>query len=362
MKLKFLWIILLANLMCASSFAQPFIENQKVIGGNNFDGNIVRVAVLKNGGLIVGGSSYSNKSGEKTQNIRGSNDYWIVKLNSNNQIEWDKTIGGIFDDNFKSVIQTSDGGYALIGESTSITSVEKDDDSHGLTDYWIVKLDKKGNVEWDKTIGGSGSEYIDNIVQTSDGGYILAGSSDSYRSGDKTEDSRGFFDYWVVKLDKYGNIQWDKTIGGDNYEFLSGVELTSDGGVVLAGFSLSNMSGEKTENSRGDYDYWIVKLNKEGHIQWDKTIGGSGADFGRGIKQTDEGGYVISGISNSNISGEKTENGRGFFDYWVVQLDKMGNFKKDKTIGGSGDDTEVWCLEKTSDGGYILGGTSNSYI
>lgn len=362
MKLKILWIMLIANIFCATAFSQPVIVAQKVIGGSNFDGGNVGVAVLKNGGLVVGGNSYSNKSGDKTQNIRGNNDYWITNLNKSGKIQWDKTIGGILNDDFKSVIQTSDGGYALIGESSSYISDEKDEDSRGNTDYWIVKLDNKGNIEWNKTIGGAGNEYIDNVVQTSDGGYILAGSSDSYRSGEKSEDSRGFFDYWVVKLDKNGNVQWDKTIGGSDYEFLSGVELTTDGGVVLAGFSQSSISGEKTENSRGGYDYWIVKLNKEGRIQWDKTIGGDGGDFGRGIQQSDDGGYVMSGISNSNISGEKTDYNRGFFDYWVIKLDKDGKFKKDKTIGGYGDDNEVWCLEKTSDGGYIFGGNSNSYI
>src|SRR5213075_2947312 len=127
MKLKILWIILLANFVCIGSFAQPVIQAQKVLGGNNTDGFKVSLAVLENGGLVVGGASYSNKSGEKTQNIRGSNDYWIIKMNDNGKIDWDKTIGGIFDDNFKAVIQTSDGGYALIGESSSITSVEKDE-------------------------------------------------------------------------------------------------------------------------------------------------------------------------------------------------------------------------------------------
>lgn len=368
MKLKILCMILLANFIFASSFTQPVIEAQKVLGGSNYDGGIVNLSVTNGHGLVVGGSSYSNKTGEKSQNIRGSNDYWVIQLKQNGKIEWDRTVGGMFNDNFKSVIQTSDGGYALIGESNSITSVEKDEDSRGSTDYWIVKLNKKGNVEWNKTIGGSGTEYIDNIVQTDDGGYILAGSSDSYGSADtlafteKSEDSRGFFDYWAVKLDKNGNIQWDKTIGGNDNEFCSGVELTNDGGVILSGFSISNISGEKTENIRGGFDYWIVKLDNEGNIQWDKTIGGNDGDFGRGIKQTSDGGYVISGISNSNMSGEKTENGRGFFDYWVVKLDKTGNFIKDKTIGGNGDDTEVWSLEKTSDGGYIFGGTSNSNI
>ena len=262
----------------------------------------------------------------------------------------------------KSIIETSDGGYALIGESNSPISVEKDEDSRGSADYWFVKLDNKGNVEWNKTIGGTGHNYADNIVQTKDGGYVIMGSSDSFQSFEKSENSHGVFDYWVVRVDKKGNILWDKTLGGDNFEFGSPIELTSDGGMLVGGFSSSNISFEKTENSRGDYDYWVVKLDKYGHVQWDKTIGGSGGDFCRGIQQTNNGGYVLAGFSNSNISGEKSENSRGGQDYWVVKLNSVGQLLKQKTIGGNADDNDVWNLEKTKDGGFIFGSGSLSGI
>jgi hypothetical protein len=353
--------VLLLLLFYSAGLAQPAITGQKTIGGNSFDGFKVDVTVTRDGGLVVGGSSTSNKSGEKTQNFRGSTDCWVLKLKGG-KIQWDRTFGGNITENFKAVIQTSDGGYALIGESDSYISVEKDEYSRGDLDYWLVKLDKDGNIQWNKTIGGFGRELIDNIVQTADGGFILAGTSDSYPAYEKTGFPRGATDYWVVKVDRNGQVLWDKTIGGSAFEFCTGLALTRDGGMIINGFSESNISGEKTENSRGGFDYWVVKLDKQGNIQWDKTIGGDGTDLNRGIYQNVDGSYVINGMSNSNISGEKSEMSRGFFDYWTVMLDKNGHLLRDKTIGGSGDDIEVWSIEKTSDGGYVFGGASNSNI
>jgi hypothetical protein len=361
MKQKFISLAF-AGLAYSFGFTQPVIQNQKTIGGSNYD-ELHSSCVTKDGGLIIAGISYSNKSGEKTQNTRGGSDYWIVKMNRAGKIEWDKTIGGNGDDYCKDVIQTSDGGYAVVGESLSNISVEKSEDSRGFGDYWLVKLDSAGNIQWDKTIGGNNTELIDNLVQTDDGGYILAGSSNSDISGEKTDYCRGNLDIWVVKLDKRGNKVWDKTIGGDNYDLASGVLITNDGGLAIAGFSGSGKSGEKSEENRGvQSDYWIIKLDKKGNIQWDKTIGGAVDDYARGIQQTEDGGYMIAGASNSYLSGEKTDNSRGGYDYWVVKLDSKGQVIWDKTIGGNADDSEVWCLEKTSDGGFIFGGKSSSDI
>jgi hypothetical protein len=155
-----------------------------------------------------------------------------------------------------------------------------------------------------------------------------------------------------------------KTIGGSDYDLCSPVKLTKDGGVILGGFSASNISGEKSENNRGfsGSDFWIVKLDKKGNIQWDKTIGGYGDDYCHSIVQTPNG-YLLGGNSNSNISGEKTANSWGGYDYWVVKLDKQGNRLWDKTIGGSSDEHDMWSLDSTLDGqGYILGGQSYSPI
>jgi len=362
MKKKILLYLLVCGILTSNAIAQqPVIRTQKVIGGSSYDESWCLLKT-RDAGMIVGGFSYSNKSGQKTQNIRGASDYWVVKMDQHGKIEWDKTIGGNGDDYFRSLIQTSDGGYALIGFSYSNISVEKDEDSRGDSDYWMVKLDKHGNIQWNKTIGGSGSEFIAYIRQSSDDGYILAGSSNSNISGEKTEDSRGGFDYWLVKLDKNGEKVWDKTIGGSSDDGCSAVIITSDGGVALGGFSISNASGEKSENSRGLFDLWIVKLDKFGKIEWDKTVGGSDGDFCHSMLQTDDGGYLIGAESSSNTSGEKTEDSRGLADYWLVKLDKNGNKVLDKTIGGDDNDLDVWSLLQTEDKGYIVGGDSFSGI
>jgi hypothetical protein len=209
MKHKYISAIFFTCILHIDAFSQPVLGPQKTFGGSDYD-EFRKLCLTKDGGYIAGGFSYSNASGEKSQDSRGYNDYWIIKANRNGKIQWEKTFGGDWEDNFKSIIQTNDGGYALIGESSSGISGEKTDYCRGSTDYWLVKLDTLGNIQWDKTYGGSGTEFIDDIVQATDGSYILAGSSDSYASGEKTEDTRGSYDMWVVKIDVNGNKLWDK--------------------------------------------------------------------------------------------------------------------------------------------------------
>ena len=175
-------------------------------------------------------------------------------------------------------------------------------------------------IEWQNTIGGSLPDYLNCMQQTSDGGFILAGSSQSGISGDKTEDSQGGSDYWVVKLDAFGNIQWQNSIGGNSDDYLTSIQQTIDGGYILGGYSNSGISGDKTENYQGLYDYWVVKLDATGNIQWQNTIGGNSWDELISIQQTNDGGYILGGHSSSGISGDKTENSQGDYDYWVVKL------------------------------------------
>ncbi|MEO5572206.1 MAG: hypothetical protein ABIT08_12530 [Bacteroidia bacterium] len=224
------------------------------------------------------------------------------------EIEWQNTIGGDSLDEPRSIQQTADGGYILCGFSLSNSSGDKMENCIGNWDYWMVKTDAFGNIQWENTIGGNGWDWPYSIQQTTDGGYILGGFSDSNISGDKTENSNGGYDYWIVKTDSAGNIQWQNTIGGSGYDFLYSIQQTTDGGYILGGFSNSNISGDKTENSNGDKDYWIVKTDAIGNIQWQNTIGGSNRDELLSIQQTDDGGYILGGTSWSNISGDKTEN------------------------------------------------------
>ncbi len=250
-------------------------------------------------------------------------------------IEWQRTIGGSGYDYLRSVQQTFDGGYILGGWSNSNISGDKTENSQGATDYWVVKTDSAGNIQWQKTIGGSGYDWLLSIQQTTDGGYILGGTSDSNTSGDKTENSKGYRDYWILKSDSAGNIQWQKTIGGSNYDELSCIKQTTDGGYILGGKSNSDMSGDKTENSNGGWDYWIVKTDSMGNIQWQNTIGGGGYDYLWYLKQTADSGYILGGMSASFISGDKTDNSKGSHDYWIIKTNVGGTIQWQKTIGGS---------------------------
>jgi hypothetical protein len=219
--------------------------------------------------------------------------------------------------------------------------------------------------QWDKTIGGdSGSDQLYAIRQTIDGGYLLAGNSASApgANSDKTQPSQGLDDYWIVKLNRNGIKVWDKTYGGNNSEFLTCLDLTQDGGFILGGYTKSGLGGDKTQGSRGQFDYWVVKLDSLGNKIWDSTIGGNADDYLNAIKQTSDGGYILAGTSNSPISGEKSQAARNYTeDYWIVKINSVGTKVWDKTFGGNFEDV-LYSVQQTADGGFILGGGSRSGI
>lgn len=344
-----------------SAFAQaPAVEWQTTIGGNKID-LMYAVQITSNGGCVIGGSSNSGLTGEKSQGSKGGFDYWIAKLDKSGSILWDKTYGGDDVDYLISITATSDGGFLLAGVSESGISGDKSQGKFGNYDYWIVKIDGSGNFQWDKTLGGNKGDFLNCVLQTKDGGYLLAGHSESGISGSKTESSRGFFDYWIVKTDASGNKLWDKTYGSTTSDYLYSVLQTSDGKYYLNGTSGSKAGADKTEDSKGGMDYWFLKLNEDGSKVWDKTIGGSGTDFAYAIKKVSSGGFMLGGYSDSNISGDKTADCNGLYDYWLVKVDQNGNVQWDKTIGGD-DEDELYSLDQTSDGGFILGGYSESGI
>ncbi|WP_460922092.1 PKD domain-containing protein [Pontibacter brevis] len=334
----------------------------KTYGGNN-DDLLTSSQQTVDGGYILGGYSYSNAGGDKSTDevVRGGADYWVVKLDALGNKQWDKTFGGNDNDFLQSLQQTVDGGYVLGGYSYSNAGGDKsaDDVVRGGADYWVVKLDALGNKEWDKTIGGAGEDFMFAIQQTNDQGFILGGHSKSNISGDKSANGRGGEDYWVVKLDVSGNKLWDKTIGGNSGDFLRDLEQTTDGGYILGGYSYSSNSSHKSEPLRGNADYWVVKLDASGIKQWDKTFGGSDIDHLRSLKQTADEGYILGGYSKSNKGGEKSEDSKGSYDYWVIKLDGSGSMQWDRTIGGSSFE-DLFTLQQTIEGGYLVGGYTNS--
>ena len=358
-------IILFLSLTNTPVSAQE-IEWQNSIGGSGDDW-INSIERTFDGGYILGCSSVSNISGDKTENCIGNDDYWIIKVDLLGNIQWQNTIGGVGSDYLMSIISTADGGFFLGGVSNSGISGDKTDNfigSGNAVDFWVLKTDSLGNILWQKTIGGSGNDFLNAVEVTNDGGYILGGRSNSNISGNKTENSFGQDDYWFVKLDSIGNVEWDKTIGGSSDDFLYSIQQTIDNGFILGGMSESNISGVKNENCIGGEDFWILKIDEIGTIQWQNTIGGSGSELFTSIKQNSDGGYLVSGSSASDISGDKTENSvgdLGYTDYWIIKTDSLGNIQWDKTIGGNCAD-RLNSLRLTNDGGYLLGGWSCSDI
>ena len=351
-----------------------------IIWQNDFGGNdadyLYAVQETSDKGFILGGSSNSALSGIKTEDnigAPGTNDYWIVKVDSLGNFEWENTIGGNSQDWLTSIEQTSDGGYIIGGYSASGISGDKTEAANigggwGY-DYWVVKTDSLGTIEWENTIGGTGDDWLKSLKQTSDDGYILGGFSNSGISGDKTEPTVGLTaasDYWIIKIDSTGEIEWQKTIGGNDWDYINSIDQTSDGNYILGGYSFSGISGDKSESVIGYDDYWVIKINSFGGILWQNTLGGYSSDRLYSIKQTVDGGYILGGHSDSNISPDKSEGGFGSYDFWVVKLNSIGSIEWDKTLGGNDYDylysVEQVHDEPTSNEGYIIGGTAQSGI
>lgn len=326
-------------------------------------------------GFILAGSSLSNKTGNKTDNNHGDLDYWIWKMTEKGELDWQKSIGGKGFDLLQSIKGTRDGGFILGGTSSSGNSFEKKEDCKGLTDFWVIKLDASGNEQWQRTIGGDGQDELLCAFQTKDGGYVLGGSSSSSPSSitnvktegkmaesstidlyGKSEKSRGNMDYWVVKLDKQGVIEWQKTYGGRYADLLRSMEQTTDNGYILAGYSNSPLSGDKTDGNKGVGDYWIVKIDDIGAIQWQKTYGADGDDQPYVIHQTTEGGYIVGGNSNSKNAltslGGIVANGT---DFWVLKLDAEGGVIWSKTYDFGKVDI-LTSLVENKDHTYLIGG------
>ncbi len=337
---------------------------QNTLGGTTGD-QVYEIEQTTDGGYIVGGYSYSNICEDKSEDNKGVNakDYWVVKLNDVGDIEWENTIGGVGEDFLWSTKQTSDGGYIVGGYSHSKISGDKIETTIGGDDYdfWILKLDDAGEIVWQNDIGGNGDDELYTIIQTADGGYIAGGESTSGISGDKSEASYGEADFWVVKLFENGTVEWEKTIGGSGDDELKSIVQTDDGGYILGGTSDSDISGNKTENSKGDEDIWIVKIDALGNILWQKTIGGNKEDGLSHVEQTNDNNFIIAGHSKSGNSGDISEINNGSDDFWILKIDANGNLLWQKTIGGNGSDIPYWIMQ-CADGGYILGGDSASEL
>jgi hypothetical protein len=368
--MKTLYILLLISSTFLITAQAPAIDWQKTLGGNQ-DERIRSIISTADGGYVFGSYTASSQSFDVTQVNHGATDYWIVKTNTIGTIQWQKCIGGSGGEGDPQIVATADGGYIVGADSTSNISGNKTENCYGASDYWVVKLDSVGNVVWDKTLGGINTDTFSCIVATNDGGCLVGGTSRSNASGNKTENIIGFelgsdnVDYWVVKLNAVGGIEWQNTIGGYGDDRLTSIVASPDGGYLIGGFSVSGVSGDKTENNKGFGDYWILKLDAIGNILWDKTIGGDSSDRMTSIINTNDNGFLVGGYSTSGISGDKTAvsyDNDGFTpDYWVVKLGETGNIIWQRTLGGLGWD-QLTSLCQDGSGNFLIGGGSDANL
>jgi len=324
---------------------------QSTLGGSS-DDRAYSIDQTADGGYIMAGSTGSS-DGDVTGSHGGPADVWLVKLDQNGTLLWQKCLGGTGEDVAYAVRQTSDGGYVFAGNTTS-------DDwdvsgNHGGSDYWVVKVDTVGGVVWQATIGGSDYDIAASIRETSDGGYVVAGRSHSM-DGDVTS-GHGDADAWIVKLDANGALVAQHALGGSSYDRVSSIEESTDGGFIAIGTSMSN-DGDVSGSHGSGGDAWVVKLDAGLGLSWQKALGGSNVDSGNSIQQEVDGGYVLLGMSASN-NGDVTLN-HGPFDYWIAKIDAIGNVEWQLTMGGDGSDEGV-CLDRTTDGGYVCCGDIKSF-
>ncbi|MBK6484565.1 MAG: T9SS type A sorting domain-containing protein [Chitinophagaceae bacterium] len=333
---------------CNTYIDEPFIEWSKCLGGNG-DDQPYSIQQTSDYGYIVAGKSTSD-NGDLTSN-NGSYDFWIIRLDSEGGVIWQKSLGGDLADVANEIRETADGGFLVAGYARS-----SDGDvtgNHGSDDAWLVKFDASGTLEWQKCLGGTDSDYANSILQTPDGGYIIAGSTSS-DNGD-VSGSHGSSDIWLVKTDASGNILWQHCYGGTLEEIATAVKKTSDNGYIVAGYSNSN-DGDLSSNA-GGYDYWIIKTDEMGNVEWQRSFGGSNWDWAYDIHQTLDGGYVVGGTTLSH-DGEVVGS-NGSWDFWILKLDALGNLQWQKCLGGSSSD-RLYELAQTQGGTYIVSGSTNS--
>jgi hypothetical protein len=330
------------------------IQWEHSLGGSQMEQITGEVQQTLDGGYIVAGASNSN-DGDVTGHHGTStySDFWVIKLSDSGSIQWQRSYGGSLDDYCTSVEQTKDSGYILTGWTSS-----NDGDvtaGPGYPDFWIVKLDDTGSIQWQKTIGGLSEDHGNCIRQTSDGGYIVTGYI--WAGGGNVTSVQGWVDFWVVKLSDTGSIQWQNTLGGSDGDVPYTVDETFDGGYIVCGWAYSD-DGHVTGN-HGDEDYWIVKLDSSGVLQWQKAFGGTEIDRGGGGLQTSDKGYLVFGASCSN-NGDVTGHHGGISsgDCWIVKTDSAGALIWQASYGGTNNDGGV--IMPTVGGGYIIGGYSFS--
>lgn len=354
--LLFQWLLNCSNTDDSIPNSEVNISFVKTFGGSKND-SAQSIVPTSDGGYVVLGFTQS-MDGDITDKHNESFDYWVLKFNAEDQLEWQKIYGGSADERGSDIIQTQDGGYAIIGFSFS-----SDGDvsvNNGLQDFWFVKLDANGSILWQKSFGFHGADSGISVIQTNDQGYLISGVLDVTASGglgnlSRNENRHAGGDYWVLKLTSAGDLEWSRYFGGNFTDTPYGIVQTEDNGYIIAGSSDSDDTD--ISSHIGSYDFWVLRISASGDLIWEKSFGGEQIDEARAIVESGDGNYIIAGDTRSNNNDVSHNNGAA--DLWIIKISPNGNLLWEKTIGGSSFDV-ARALVKTQDNGFLLAGSSRS--
>ncbi|MDR2275815.1 MAG: T9SS type A sorting domain-containing protein [Sphingobacterium sp.] len=306
---------------------------------------------------LISGSTIQTKSqspSAKSQQQNNGYDLHLVKLNQQGELVWEKYLAGQKHDYLSASVSTQEGGFLIAGTSYSGKGLDKNDDSKGGSDLWLVRLNEFGDELWQKTMGTASDEEARAIVQTTDLGFFVAGNVQNSSKGYGSKDA------WIIRLDKNGKELSEIILGGKGLDEVEKMIPTRDGGVLLGIYSRSSIGGSKKTENSGEGDYWIVKLDKNGKVEWEKNYGGKGDDHLRTLALTSTG-YLIGGESRSERSGNKTVGIEEGTDLWLIALGERGeeqwqksyNFKNRDILMGM---SVIHSADDKTSKGILLGG------
>lgn len=325
----------------------------RVYGGSNED-RLLKIRKCSEGGYIAIGYTTSS-NGDILSPNKGMHDYWILRIAVDGNIIWSKTFGSTGYDDPYDIIETNDQGFIIVGSLGM-----NDGDAAGLTlkgsnDAWIIKINASGNIVWQKAYGSSKSDYASTIVQVSNKSYIVCGRA-SAGDGDLTLNN-GAADLWVFKITDVGILLWSKNFGGSNTEMANCVFKNSDGDVLIG--ASSNSSDKDVKNHYGDNDYWLVKIDTNGNLYWQKNYGGTKDDQIKSIVESSEGGYLLVGNSNSSDHDAIGLHGTLYNDILAIKINDTGKVDWSKMYGGTSSESGGICYQ-LGDSSYVLSAITNS--
>ncbi|WP_054560094.1 hypothetical protein [Croceitalea dokdonensis] len=328
--------------------------------GGSGDDSPRSIVPTQDGGFAVFGftNSIDGDLAGKSLNV---NDYWLLKFDALGNLEWNTTYGGSKDDRGQKAIQTADGGYAITGYAMSDDG--DGSNNEGFHDNWVLRLDANGEILWEKSFGFSGHDHSYDIIETVDGGFFFSGFLDVTSSNGEGSTNKGsghtahgVGEFWGTRLDADGNMLWRRYFGGTNNDRAFGVVQANDGGFILSGSSES--TDFDVSNPKGSYDYWVVKVDKTGNLEWEKSFGGTGIDQSQDIAKTPDGAYVI--VGNTFSTDIQVSRNYGQSDVWLVKFNDNGDLLWEKNFGGPAFDA-AHSVTVTQDGGFLISANSKSY-